>query len=130
MTFTCSHCEKDPNSHSFLKLSEQDGVAVMYSCPAKATLFDDYDSTMTHVEGVLAENGTKPWVLVVDSAKFGVKHAKEVKLAIDVGELITIKYGNNLKKINVINATPHIKNLFAVAWPFITDETKAMLQIV
>ena len=74
MSFVCSICANDPTSHSFIRLEERQGVQYFYSCPSKATRYDDTDGILYHYSGMLAELNGKPWVWIFDSTGFEFKH--------------------------------------------------------
>ena len=41
MSYVCKICDECPNSHSFSKVSENNGIHVFYTCPAKAIKYND-----------------------------------------------------------------------------------------
>jgi hypothetical protein len=110
----CSRCAKDPSSHSFKKLSEKNGVCIFYSKPSDATLYNDTDGILEHIDKALATTKGKPWTCIIDADGFDMKHAMEVKTGMGILSLLTDTYGNTLQEIKIINPTWHIKGVMKV----------------
>ena len=127
----CDKCTVDPQSHSFRKLSEKNGIAVYYTNPTKAKLYTDTDGILKHYDNALASVGNKKWIWIFDSDGFDLKHAMEMQTGIGIAKLITTnKYGNNLQEIKIINPTWHIKTMIASVWPFLNQTTKDKIRIL
>ena len=99
MTYVCPICSADPTSHSLRKLSETEDIVYYYTCPAKASKYNDREGILAHYDGELAQKGDKKWIWIFDSEGFDMKHALEAQLAIEMAILINSKYGASLEKI-------------------------------
>lgn len=132
MPFICEDCQKDPTSHSLknLGLSDFNGkeVTYFYTCPAKATKYNDSDGIIKHYNGVLSENKTD-WIWILDGEGFGAKHLLEINVGIQLSKLITQKYSHNLKKIIVINPSYNIKLIFNLLSPFLTPYIRSLIYL-
>jgi hypothetical protein len=126
----CEKCMTDPQSHSFRKLSEKNGIVIYYTNPTKAKLYTDTDGILKHYENALSSIGDKKWIWIFDSDGFDLKHAVEVQTGIGISKLITTKYGNNLQEIKIINPTWHIKTMIKALWPFLNEVTKDKIKIL
>lgn len=120
MSFVCKICEKDPTSHSFKKIGEKENVNYFYTCPAQASKYDDNKGILYHYNGILDEYSGQPWVWIFDSKGFSAKHALNISLAIDLAKLIK-KHSKNLRKIEIINATWHVRATLKIVLPFIDN---------
>lgn len=127
MSFVCSICANDPTSHSFVRLEERQGVQYFYSCPSKATRYDDADGILYHYSGMLAELNGKPWAWIFDSTGFGVKHFLQFQVAIGLAKLISQTY---VKKIYIVHPTWHIKCTLNMVWPFLSKSTRECIFIL
>lgn len=128
MSYTCPRCAAEPGSHSFYKVKETaEGISVFYTCPAKAKYYNDYDGIMKHYDGMLNENGSKPWMWIFDSNGFSIEHTLNIRLAKDLAQLINNKYSSNLKKIIIVNPTWHINITLGVVMPFLDQRIKKLI---
>jgi hypothetical protein len=130
MSFVCKDCEKDSSSHSFKNIgTNEKGVTFFYTCPAKATKYDDADGIIIHYDGVLSENKTD-WTWVFDGDGFSTKHLLEIEVGIKLTKLITQKYSHNLKKIIVINPSWNIKLILELLYPFLNKYIRSKIKIL
>ena len=111
----CPKCAIDPTSHSFKKVAEKGGVTIYFSQPSTAKLYEDTDGILSHVDNMLALNGTKPWSCILDWKGFDLKHAVEVKTGVGLIRLLMEKYGNTLVEFKVINPSWHINGMVKLA---------------
>lgn len=128
MTFNCSICVTDPTSHSFVRLYERNETVYFYSCPSKATRYNDRIGILYHYSGMLNELNGKSWSWIFDSTGFGFKHWINVQVAIDLAKLISKTQG--LKKIYIVHPTRYIRLTLNVVWPFLSSRTKQCLSIL
>ncbi len=128
MPYICPICDKDPTSHSFKKVGSRNNVNYYYTCPAKATKYNDNKGILEHYKGILDENENEPWVWLFDSEGFETKHALNISLAIDLAKLID-RYRDSLQKIEIINATWHIRGTLKLVLPFLDEKTKKVIRI-
>ncbi len=105
--YECPVCKADPTSHSLVKLTETDDMVYYYTRPAKASKYNDREGILSHYNGELTQKGTKPWTWIFDCAGFDMRHAIEIRLAIDMAKLITKSHGDSLKK-GMYNKPNHI----------------------
>lgn len=130
MPYICRRCATEPGSHSFYKVKETDnGISVYYTCPSKALHYNDYDGILEHYDGILNDNGSKPWIWIFDSMGFSIEHAINIRLAKDLAKLINNKYSSNLKKIIIVNPTWHINLTLYVVMPFLDEKVKKLIFI-
>ncbi len=128
MVFNCPKCLAEPGSHSFYKMKEtKEGISVFYTCPAKTKYPNDNQGIMEHYAGIMEDNGSKPWIWIVDSNGFSMEHALNISLAKDLAKMINDKYSHNLKKIIIVNPTWHINTTLAVVKPFLSDRVNQLI---
>lgn len=123
----CPICKIDPESHSFKKVSEKNGISTYYTNPTKAK-DRNTDGILTHYENTLEEIGNKKWIWIFDSDGFDMKHALEVKTGIGITKLIKDK--DNLLEIKIINPTWHIHTMLLAVVPFLNKTTKNKIKIL
>jgi hypothetical protein len=123
-------CKLLPSSHSLKKLTEKKGVIYYYTCPSQATLYYDVTGIVNHYDGVLSETPKeKKWVWIFDSQGFGLKHAMQSSVAIELAKLISNKFSNNLKKIIIINPTFYITMTHKLIMPFLGTRVRELIEI-
>jgi hypothetical protein len=125
--YECPVCKADPTSHSLAKLTETDDIVYYYTCPAKASKYNDRDGILSHYDGELKHKGAKPWVWIFDCAGFDMRHAMEIRLAIDMATLISRTHGDSLIKVYVINPTIFIHIIVNAIWPFLSNHIRSII---
>jgi len=125
--YECPICKADPTSHSLAKISETDDVVYYYTCPAKASKYNDRDGIMSHYDGELSAKGAKSWIWIFDCTGFDMRHATEIRLAIDMATLITQSHGDSLVKVCVINPTMFIHIIVNAIWPFLSAHIRSII---
>lgn len=128
MPYTCKICEYDPSSHSLKNIGTIDNITYYYTCPAKATKYNDVVGITEHYDGVLSEN-TNRWIWVFDCSKFTAKHLLEVNVAIQLAKLISSKFSSSLDSIIIINPTWHILVVMRIVNPFLNSHMKSIIKI-
>lgn len=129
MNYTCPICSIEPNSHSFSKIAEENGISTFYTCPSKATKYWDKEGIVTHYDGLLCENGDKQWLWIFDCDGFELKHSLEIQTAFGIIDLLTNKYGKTLQKIIVLNPTWHIHSMLYIIWPFLNNHIRSLIEM-
>ena len=129
MTYTCPLCTLLPSSHSLRKVLEKKGIIYYYTCPSQAILYYDTEGIVNHYNGVLSDTEGKDWIWIFDSLDFGIVHAMEINVAIELAKLISNKFSNNLKKIIIINPTFYIKIIHKMILPFLNNKVKDIIEI-
>ena len=129
MTYTCPLCELQPSSHSLTKVLEKKGIIYYYTCPSQAILYYDTNGIINHYDGVLSDIKDKEWVWIFDSLDFGIVHAMQINVAIELAKLISNKFSNNLKKIIIINPTFYIKIIHKMILPFLNNKVQDIIEI-
>ena len=129
MTYTCPLCTLLPSSHSLRKVLEKKGIIYYYTCPSQAILYYDTVGIVNHYNGVLSDTEGKDWIWIFDSLDFGIVHAMEINVAIELAKLISNKFSNNLKKIIIINPTFYIKIIHKMILPFLNNKVKDIIEI-
>ena len=102
MIYSCPICLKDPTSHSFKKVADKNNINYFYTCPAKATKYNDNKGIIEHYKGTLNNYPNQIWIWIFDSKDFSTKHLLNIPLAIDLAKLIS-SYSSTLLKIEIIN---------------------------
>lgn len=125
--YTCPLCAVDPSSHSLTKM-EKNGLVYFYTCPAKATMYD-VKSILAHYNGVLSEIPDKEWIWIVDGEGFGVTHAMQTTVAIELTNLISTKFSKNLKQIKIINPTFYITMMHTILMPFLNQKLRDIIEL-
>ena len=120
--YMCQICFEQPGSHSFYFLKSEENINYYYTCPAKAIRYWDTNGIINHYDEILHLNGEKSWVWVFDSTDFGFKHTLQTGVAIGILQLLKEKYGKYLKEIQIINPSIHIKSMYTILYPFLTQE--------
>jgi hypothetical protein len=129
MPYTCKVCEDDPSSHSFKNIGNINNITYYYTCPAKATKYNDVVGITQHYDGVLSENNNQ-WIWVFDCKKFTTKHLLEVNVGIELAKLISTKFSSSLTSILIINPTWHILVVMKLVTPFLNNHMKSIIKIL
>lgn len=125
--YECPVCKADPTSHSLAKLTETDDIVYYYTCPAKASKYNDREGILSHYGGELTQKGAKPWIWIFDCTGFDMRHAMEIHLAIDMAKLITQSHGDSLTQVCVINPTFFIQIIVNAIWPFLSHHIRSII---
>jgi hypothetical protein len=129
MPYTCKICEADPSSHSLKNIGTINDITYYYTCPAKATKYNDVVGITQHYDGVLSEN-TNKWIWVFDCSKFTSKHLLEINVGIELAKLISSKFSSSLHSIIIINPTWHILVVMRLVNPFLNNHMKSIIKIL
>ena len=132
MSYVCKICDEYPNSHSFSKISENDGIHVFYTCPAKAIKYNDSVGIIKHYKDTLDLFKGQKWSWIFDSKGFGWKHFTQMKLAIELAKLISSKtYGDTLQDITLLHLNSYGKFMLKILWNFLSKyiQQKIKLQV-
>jgi hypothetical protein len=130
MQYVCPLCKILPSSHSLTKVSEKKGIIYYYTCPSQAILYYDVNGIVNHYDGVLSEiPENKVWVWIFDSLDFGIIHAMQTNVAIELAKLISNKFYKNLKKIIIINPTIYITITHKMIMPFLNNKIRDIIEI-
>ena len=125
MSYVCPICELHPGSHSLSKLYQRENIEYYYTCPAKATRYNDTVGIIAHYEGVLREIN-QPWVWVFDGTGFNFIHSLEIDIGI---QLVSILSKNvHLYKIMVIHPTIYVSTIYTVLYPFLGERLRDMIE--
>jgi hypothetical protein len=128
--YICPLCKLQPSSHSLTKILEKKGIIYYYTCPSQATLYYDVKGIVDHYDGILSEMPeNKEWVWIFDSLGFGLIHAMQPNVAIELARLISNKFSKNLKKIIIINPTIYITITHKMIMPFLNNKVKDIIEI-
>ena len=130
MQYVCPLCKILPSSHSLTKVSEKKGIIYYYTCPSQAILYYDVNGIVNHYDGVLSEIPyNKDWVWIFDSLDFGIIHAMQTNVAIELAKLISNKFYKNLKKIIIINPTIYITITHKMIMPFLNNKVRDIIEM-
>lgn len=125
----CKKCALDPDSHSFKKVGEKNGISIYYTKPSAGKLYKDTKGILEHVDNTLAAN-TKQWICIMDGDEFDVRHATEFDTGRGIIELIIAKYYNTLIEVKIINPTWHIHGCIKFGELFMTSEMLNKIKIL
>ena len=136
MEHLCPICAIDASSHSFELLSEHellshgnllshDEINVFYTCPAKATKYNDLDGILAHFKNALDyyKCNEKKWELIFDFKGVEFKHMMEINIAIGLGRLIN-DYSKYLNQIRIINTNGYTYSMLRIVTPFLNTDVK------
>ena len=130
MSYICPLCKILPSSHSLTNVLERNGIIYYYTCPSQAILYYDVEGIVNHYNGVLSEiPENKEWIWIFDSLGFGLIHAMETKVAVELTKLITNKFSKNLKKIIIINPSFYITTTCKLILPFLNNKVRDIIEI-
>lgn len=115
----CPICYDQPNSHSFDKLCEINGVCMLYTKPSAAKKYDDQAGILSHVNNMLISLNGKKWEWTIDGEGFTMKHALEVTTTQKILDIILKGYEESLVKIKIINMNRALKQMHSIVKPFI-----------
>jgi hypothetical protein len=88
MSYICPICALTPGSHSLYKIYTRENIEYYYTCPAKATRYNDTVGIISHYEGVLGEiNG--PWIWIFDGTGFNLAHSLEINIGIRLASILS-----------------------------------------
>jgi hypothetical protein len=106
-------------------LYQRENIEYYYTCPAKATRYNDTVGIISHYEGVLREIN-QPWVWVFDGTGFNFIHSLEIDIGI---QLVSILSKNvHLYKIMVIHPTIYVSMIYTVLYPFLGERLRDMIE--
>ena len=125
---SCPICDKDPSSHSFKLISKKDNINYFYTCPARASKYNDTQGILFHYRSYLQTNYPQPWIWIFDSKDFSAKHTLNIELAYKLSKLID-EFSSTLQKIEIINPTWHVKVMIKIVEPFLEERTKKLIRI-
>jgi hypothetical protein len=130
MKYICPVCKLLPSSHSLTQVLEKKGIIYYYTCPSQAILYYDVKGIVNHYDGVLSDMPeNKEWVWIFDSLGFGITHATQTSVAIELAKLISNKFSKNLKKIIIINPTFYITITHKMIMPFLNNKVRDIIEI-
>ena len=130
MKYICPLCKLNPDSHSLKQVFEKKGIIYYYTCPSQAILYYDVKGIVDHYDGILSEiPENKEWVWIFDSLGFGLVHAIQTNVAIELAKLISNKFSKNLKKIIIINPTFYITITHKMIMPFLNNKVRDIIEI-
>jgi len=130
MKYICPLCKLVPSSHSLTNVFEKKNIIYYYTCPSQAILYYDVKGIVDHYNGVLSEiPENKEWVWIFDSFEFGIMHATQITVAIELAKLISNKFSRNLKKIVIINPTFYIIATHKLITPFLNNKVRDIIEI-
>ena len=121
---SCSICREVPGSHSFVKLSEENGVSFYYTCPAKASRYDDLEGIELHYREELSKLEGNRWVWILDGAGFDMKHAMELRVGIAIAKILE-EYG--VEKVYVMNRSIYVEIIRLGLWLLLSEELKSKI---
>lgn len=132
MSYVCSICQREPSSHSFVHLAEEDGENIFYSCPYLAKKYYDGEGIHMHIDDTLHyyQAESQPWKWIFDADGFGLTHALEISTAIGLANLITEKYSTPLKQILIVNSNWYIRIVLTIVLPFLNERVQGIVKVV
>jgi uncharacterized protein (DUF433 family) len=111
-------------------VSEKSHRVVYYTNPAKVKQKYSPEEIIAHYRYMLSEKGPAPWVWVFDGTGFDTDHIMELKTGEGIAELLETFHMTTLQDINIINPSVHLKVLWKVIRPFMSDALKAKVRIL
>ena len=125
----CNICAMRPGAHSFDLLSTTtEEIPTFYTCPAEAIDYWDGKGIVSHMRDVLSNYPT-PWIWHLDAQGFGLKHALEMGVAMDLLAFFrNDEFGKSLDHVIIVNANHYLRGMFAILKPFLTLEEKPLIE--
>ena len=71
----------------------------------------------------------KKWVWIFDSLGFGLKHAMQVNVAVELAKIISNKFSKKLKKIIIINPTFYTIMTHKMLLTFLNESVRNIIEI-
>ena len=118
----CEICVREPGSHSFEFIRQENNINYYYTCPAKASKYWDTKGILNHYKEILNNNNDAPWIWIFDGAGFGLKHSLKIDTALGVIQLLKEHYGNSLIEIHIINPSIYIKSFYKLIYGFLNND--------
>lgn len=117
---SCSICVQRPGAHSFSPMGYDHihGIRVFYTCPAEATEYWDGKGIVAHMRALLLEE-EDCWIWKLNASGFGVQHAMEVGVAMDLISFFCESATNAPFKIQIINGNGYLRAMLAMLSAFI-----------
>jgi len=120
----CSICREDPGSHSFEKIHETETMVYYYTCPGKASRYNDLEGIINHKRLELSKLNGKSWCWIMDGKGFGLKHALEMGIGIGiVGLLLEFR----VSKIYVTNRSAYVDVMRLFLNGLLSEELKSCI---
>lgn len=122
----CAICAMRPGAHSFELTTEQQPFT-FYTCPAKAVDYWDGKGIVAHMRAVLLRtirhDDTRrldKWIWHFDAQDFGLKHALEIGVAMDLLAFFRDDpLGQALDHVVVVHANGYLRTMLTVLKPFL-----------
>lgn len=118
----CEICIREPGSHSFDFIRQENNINYYYTCPAKASKYWDTKGILNHYREVLDNNNNAPWIWIFDGTGFGLKHSLKIDTALGLIQLLKGHHGNSLIEIHIINPSIYIKSFYTLIYEFLNDD--------
>jgi hypothetical protein len=118
----CEICIREPGSHSFDFIRQENNINYYYTCPAKASKYWDTKGILNHYREVLDNNNNAPWIWIFDGTGFGLKHSLKIDTALGLIQLLKEDYGNSLIGIHIINPSIYIKSFYTLIYGFLNND--------
>ena len=125
----CPSCAKNPDNHSFKKISDKGNVALYYTKPSSALLYDDTDGILSHIDNMLTLQKGK-WSVLFDGKGFDINHATEIRTGAGLVQLLLTKYGALLQEFKIINPTWHITGIIKLAAVALPPDMFAKIKVL
>jgi hypothetical protein len=124
----CPLCAMNPKNHSLKFLKEENNVLYFYSCPGEAIMYFDVEGILYHYDNVFSEiPRDKEWVWIFDASGFGLKHVLNSQVGRRLAELITEKYGDNLKEVLVYGFSSYVSTMYNIIKPFLSEKIQSVV---
>jgi hypothetical protein len=121
----CRICRETPGSHSFVKLSESDGVSYYYTCPAKASRYDDLEGIEEHYRLELSKLNGSSFVWIFDGDGFDMRHVMEIRVGICISKILE-EY--SVKRIYVINPSIYVRIIRSMLWGMLSENLRSKIE--
>jgi len=123
----CEICKQDPGSHSFVKLRETETMVYYYTCPGKASRYNDLEGIINHKRLELSKLNGKSWLWILDGSGFDMKHAMEMRIGIGIARLLE-EY--EVSKVYIINPSIYVEMLRGGIWLLLSEELRLKIEYV
>ncbi len=121
MSHVCNICENEPDSHSFTYLYRTQNKNcyeyVFYTCVGKK--YKDTSNIISHYRNTLTKMNPDKWIWVFNCDGFTFRHYTEIKLIINIAELIK-SYGK-VEAIYLVNTPGLLSLVLNIVKPILGD---------
>jgi hypothetical protein len=104
MSTECAKCKLDSTTHSFSHITKWATYHVYYTSFARLKDYNNSETILAHIRGALAPLRGEPWLWVIDSDAFAIKHAMSLPALMNIAKFMRDNYANQLAGMYILNS--------------------------